>query len=62
MDPVAIGEEGELYIGGDSLSKGYFNNKKATHEKFIDNPFDSEKSSKLYKSGDIVKWSENDVI
>ncbi|NOQ27711.1 MAG: amino acid adenylation domain-containing protein, partial [Bacteroidales bacterium] len=49
-----IGVAGELYIGGDCLSRGYLNNDKLTSEKFIINPFDT--TSKVYKTGDLVRW------
>jgi surfactin family lipopeptide synthetase B len=48
-----IGVPGELWVGGDGVSKGYLNNPELTKEKFIDNPF--EKGT-IYKTGDLVKW------
>jgi amino acid adenylation domain-containing protein len=56
---VAIGEEGELYIGSDSLSTGYHNRDSLTQERFINNPFEPEKYAKMYKTGDIVRWLDN---
>ena len=49
-----IGVPGELYIGGLQLAKGYLANEELTKEKFIDNPF--EEGTKLYKTGDLVRW------
>ncbi|MFD2679426.1 amino acid adenylation domain-containing protein [Bacillus seohaeanensis] len=54
--PVKVGETGELYIGGDGLAIGYWDRPDLTKEKFIDHPFSAEKDSKLYKTGDIVKY------
>ena len=51
--PVSIGEEGELYIGGICLARGYLNQPELTHERFIPNPF---AEGRMYKSGDLVKW------
>ncbi|AXT51938.1 amino acid adenylation domain-containing protein [Aquimarina sp. BL5] len=51
---------GELYIGGDSLARGYFNDEKLTSEKFIINPF--SKDQKLYRTGDMVRWLEDGNI
>lgn len=48
-----IGVEGELWVGGDGVAKGYLNRDDLTTEKFINNPFHS---GKLYKTGDLVKW------
>lgn len=54
LDHSPIGVAGELYIGGSGLARGYFNHQELTDRFFIPNPFDSQ--SKLYKTGDLVKW------
>lgn len=54
LNPVPMGIIGELYIAGPGLAKGYLNNEELTKNKFISNPFSS--SSKLYKTGDLVRW------
>jgi acyl carrier protein len=59
---------GELYIGGAGLARGYLNQPDLTEEKFIQNPFQTMeekndksfgavgKNSRLYKTGDLVRW------
>ncbi|MDP1574956.1 MAG: amino acid adenylation domain-containing protein [Coxiellaceae bacterium] len=54
LNPVPIGAIGELYIGGDGVSKGYFNQLALTQEKFVANPF--LKNTRLYKTGDLVRY------
>ncbi|MCE3237594.1 MAG: hypothetical protein K0R24_575 [Gammaproteobacteria bacterium] len=54
MSPVGV--IGELFIGGVGLSRGYLNQPMLTNEKFIPNPFDPKKKSRLYKTGDLVRW------
>ncbi len=49
------GVAGELLIGGAGLSTGYLNRDELNSEKFIPNPFDKEKKSKVYRTGDLVK-------
>ncbi|WP_337866662.1 amino acid adenylation domain-containing protein [Ignavibacterium sp.] len=49
------GVPGELLIGGAGLSIGYLNKPELTVEKFIVNPFDKEKKTKVYRTGDLVK-------
>ncbi|MFN3874037.1 MAG: amino acid adenylation domain-containing protein [Ignavibacterium sp.] len=49
------GVAGELLIGGAGLSIGYLNREELTKEKFIPNPFDKEKKTKVYRTGDLVK-------
>lgn len=51
---VPIGVDGELYLGGKGLAKGYLNQPKLTEEKFITNPFNPQ--TKLYKTGDKVRY------
>lgn len=53
---VPIGVPGELYIGGEGVSLGYVNNDILTAEKFVANPFCNEQTSKIYKTGDIVRY------
>lgn len=51
--PVGVGEEGELYIGGAGLARGYLNLPELTNASFINDPF--VKSARLYKTGDLCR-------
>lgn len=56
MKLTPVGIPGELYIGGTGLARGYLKLPELTQEKFIPNPFSSEEGSRLYKTGDIVRF------
>lgn len=56
LEKVSEGNVGELYIGGNGLAKGYFNQPEMTEERFIKNPYVAfDNSPRLYKTGDLVK-------
>ncbi len=55
LELCPIGVPGELYIGGDGLARGYANQTDLTNNKFIQNPFNKQRSL-LYRTGDLVKY------
>lgn len=50
--PVPLGVPGEIYIGGDSVARGYINQPELTAERFIPHSF----NSRLYKTGDLARY------
>ncbi len=55
MEPVPIGQEGELYIGGVQVGLGYLNRPDLTKKSFLSDPFVSDPDARLYKTGDLAR-------
>jgi len=49
---VPIGIPGEVYIGGDGVSRGYWRRERLTEGKYV-----SIEGRRYYKSGDFAQWS-----
>lgn len=55
FQPVPPGAEGELFIGGPGVTRGYFGRPEATAAVFLDDPFAVEPDARMYRTGDIVR-------
>ena len=60
MKPVKKGEEGELYLGGACVAKGYIGRDDLTAERFLADPFVS--GGRMYKTGDRAAELPNGEI
>ena len=56
MNLCPVGVEGEIYIAGVGLARGYLNQPELTVEKFIADPFSKRPGARMYKTGDIGRW------
>jgi amino acid adenylation domain-containing protein len=54
MHTVPIGVEGEIYLGGQLIAKGYLHKPVLTAERFIENPY--LPGTQMYKTGDSGRW------
>lgn len=54
--PLAVGETGELYIGGEALARGYLNRPDKNSEAFREVRFPDEVTRRIYKTGDLARW------
>ncbi|MBD2013423.1 amino acid adenylation domain-containing protein [Microcoleus sp. FACHB-53] len=59
LQPVPIGVAGELYIGGDSVARGYLNQPQLTADKFITIEHLGRQDAhptRVYKTGDLARY------
>lgn len=60
LEPVGLGEIGELFIGGQGVARGYLARPELTRERFLDNPF--VPGDRLYRTGDLVKLQADGTV
>ncbi|MCU0709860.1 MAG: amino acid adenylation domain-containing protein, partial [Pirellula sp.] len=57
--PCPIGVEGELFIGGVQVGRGYWNRPELTAERFVRDPWSPIANARMYKTGDLCRWRED---
>jgi amino acid adenylation domain-containing protein len=54
------GIDGEVYVGGLGVARGYLNDESLTAQRFFPDPFFP--GERMYRTGDIGRWLENGMI
>jgi amino acid adenylation domain-containing protein len=61
-EPVAVGAVGEVHIGGAGLARGYHRRPALTSERFIPDKFSRDLGERLYKTGDLGRYTKDGSI
>ncbi|MGC5775194.1 MupA/Atu3671 family FMN-dependent luciferase-like monooxygenase [Paenibacillus pabuli] len=59
---VPTGAIGEIHIGGDGVSRGYWQRDDLTREKYIPDPYSDRPGDRLYRTGDLAMYREEGMI
>ena len=59
--PVPTGAPGELCIGGDGVTRGYWQRDALTAERFVTVPF-APGAGRVYRTGDVVRWTARGAL
>lgn len=58
LNPLPIGEIGEMWAGGDCVSKGYLNNEDLTNERYKPDPFIGN-GKMMFRTRDLGRWTHD---
>lgn len=56
LAPVPVGIPGQIYIGGDSVTRGYLQQPRLTALRFIPDPYSLEPGARMYCTGDVARY------
>ncbi len=62
LRPVPPGMPGEIFLGGDGVTSGYWRRPDLTAERFVPDPFTDRPGSRLYRTGDLGRFRPDGAV
>jgi amino acid adenylation domain-containing protein len=62
LNPVPPNVLGEMYVGGEPLSRGYLRRGNLTAEAYLPDPFNETPGARIYRTGDLARWRSDGVL
>jgi len=62
LRPVPAGSIGELFVGGCGVARGYAGRAGQTAECFLPDPYAESSGARMYRSGDLVRWTPDGML
>ncbi|NOK12218.1 non-ribosomal peptide synthase/polyketide synthase, partial [Corallococcus exercitus] len=62
LNPVPRGVPGELFIGGEGVTRGYLHRPDQTAERFLPDAHGGVPGLRVYRTGDRVRWAADGVL
>ena len=62
LRPVPLGARGEVFLGGDGVSMGYWRRPDLTAERFLPDPLGSRPGGRLYRTGDLARHRQDGSV